>query len=104
MTGRGLSEATCTLDDVLMTEALARDLSRPADFRAENAALSELAGQLASGPGEVLQRLTEVAKHVCRADSVGVSVIEGSPSEAVARCVAISGAFSMNIGDTIART
>ena len=72
------------LDEVLITEELARRPSGPRDRAAEADALAELAQVLADDPGAALDRLAEVARRLCRADSAGISAVEpggaGSPA------------------------
>jgi len=82
-----ITEAT-----VRITEALTQRPVRAPDFQAENRALQTLAQQLAGDTRSLLKALTTLAIDLCRADSVGVSLLETSENgESVFRWVAIAG-------------
>jgi signal transduction histidine kinase len=61
------------LDDVVARANLTVHASRPPDHEVENRALLALAGELASRPENLLQKLVETVLEVCRADSAGIS-------------------------------
>lgn len=69
---------TATLSEVVITAQL---LSRPPrgtqDHAREIRALGDLAKELAENPRNMVQRLTEIALDLCRADTAGVSLLEG---------------------------
>jgi GAF domain-containing protein len=73
--------ASVPLESVLCTEELKRRPSRPPDYQVENQALLALAQELTTSPGNVLQRLVDIALQLCRGHSAGVSLLEknGSP-------------------------
>lgn len=65
------------LDSIIITAELQRRPSRPPEHEAENRALIALAEEMASSPREILQRLAEAALDLCRAQSAGISLLEG---------------------------
>ena len=72
----------CTLDEVLITDELARRPSRPPDHAAEAGALGALAQTLATRPRTLLQQVVEAALALCRAESAGVSIlVPGAPQD-----------------------
>ncbi|MBW4528545.1 MAG: GAF domain-containing protein, partial [Phormidium tanganyikae FI6-MK23] len=86
---REISEA-----DVLMTGVLASRPAREPDFAAESQALRTLAQHLMDEPQSMLKTLVRLALDLCRADTVGVSLLETAPDEtSFLRWVAISGAL-----------
>lgn len=83
-----------TQSDVLITAVLAERPRRQPDLLAENQALRTLAQQLTGEPQSMLKTLVQIAKNLCKADTVGVNLIETLPSgTCVYRWVAISGAL-----------
>lgn len=95
------SSASCTLEDVLITDELR---SRPArrNFAAENRALSVLANGLTAPPEAVLPTLTALALKLCHADSAGISLLESGPPE-VFRWTAVVGALAQKLHGSIPR-
>jgi len=80
--------------DVLMTGVLASRPARQSDFAAESQALRTLAQHLMDAPQSMLKTLVRLALDLCRADTVGVSLLETtSNGESVFRWVAIAGAL-----------
>ena len=80
--------------DVLITEVLASRPARPPDLAAENQALRTLAEHLMDEPQSMLKTLVRLALDLCRADTVGVSLLETTPNgESIFRWVAIAGAL-----------
>jgi PAS domain S-box-containing protein len=65
------------LSSALPTAELGRRPSRPPDFVTENRALVELARELAERPGNILQKLADTALTLCRAETAGVSLLDG---------------------------
>ncbi|HTN83934.1 MAG TPA: GAF domain-containing protein [Sorangium sp.] len=98
-----LSPAALGLEDVLVTEKLARRPSRVPDHAAENRALLALATAMAGPLDDVLPRLVSLLLELCRADSAGVSVLEEEDGRKVFRWRAIAGAFAHNLGGTMPR-
>ena len=94
---QGITEA-----DVLITEVLASRSAPPPDLAAENQALRTLAQHLMDEPQSMLKTLVRLALDLCRADTVGVSLLETAPDGAAFfRWVAIAGALeSLEQGTT----
>ncbi len=94
---QGITEA-----DVLITEVLASRPAPPPDLAAENQALRTLAQHLMDEPQSMLKTLVRLALDLCRADTVGVSLLETAPDGAsFFRWVAIAGALeSLEQGTT----
>lgn len=65
-----------SLRSVLSTDELSKRPSRTPDYAAECRALIALAEQLATSPGEILQKLVETALELCCAQSAGISLLE----------------------------
>ena len=65
-----------TVDDVLVTEQLARRPVAMRNYQAECAALSGLGRQVAANARRVAQTVAELALDRCHADSAGVSLLE----------------------------
>ncbi|OKH31800.1 hypothetical protein NIES2119_27925 [[Phormidium ambiguum] IAM M-71] len=83
---------TITEADVLITEVLASRSAREPDLAAENEALRTLAQHLTDEPQSLLKNLVRMALDLCRADTVGVSLLETvGDEESVLRWVAIAG-------------
>ena len=92
-----MSEAhpSVSLDDILITAALAQRVPRTPDFQAENQALHTVARQLAEQSQAVLKTLVTVAKDLCQAGTAGVSLLEVTPDgEEVFRWSALAGALA----------
>lgn len=71
--------ARVPLESVLCTEELKRRPSRPPDYQSENQKLLALAEELTKCPGNVLQRLADIALELCRGQSAGISLLEAGP-------------------------
>jgi GAF domain-containing protein len=91
------------LDAVLTTGELARRPSRPPDHAAEASALAALAEVLAAKPRGLLQKLADLARELCSADSAGVSILEPGDGNDLFRWHAISGRFAPHLWSTLAR-
>jgi PAS domain S-box-containing protein len=77
-----------------MTGVLASRPTREPDFAAESQALRTLAQHLMDDPQSMLKTLVRLALDLCRADTVGVSLLETAPDgTSFLRWVAISGAL-----------
>ncbi|MGH8684742.1 MAG: GAF domain-containing protein, partial [Nitrosospira sp.] len=77
-------------------EALLKRPSRAEGFEAENHALVVLADELANHPRNLLQKLTEIALELCRAESAGISILE--PDGRSFRWDACAGLLAKNLG------
>jgi PAS domain S-box-containing protein len=87
-----------SLDDVLITDDLARRPARAPNYEAENCALAGLVAAMADSPPMILQKLVETARDLCCADSAGISILEPGGSAGVLRWPAIAGQLASNIG------
>jgi PAS domain S-box-containing protein len=96
-----LSPGSSSLEDIDVTEELARRPTRPPDHAAENRALVELARQMAEAPHSILQKLADTALELCRADSAGISILETEGGKRIFRWYATAGDFEPYRGGTI---
>ena len=106
MTGPARPDAAAGVEDVLITEELARRPYRAPDYEAENRALTRLAEELASHPDRLLQTLVELVVEVCRADSAGISIhVPGEDgADGIFRWDAVAGLFAPNLGGSMPRS
>jgi PAS domain S-box-containing protein len=96
--------ARVSLESVIITDELKRRPSRARDYEAENRALVSLMQSMATAPETILQRLVEVAMHLCRAHSAGVSLLSrDDKGQEVFRWNAVAGDFATNLGGSIER-
>ncbi|MDF5729510.1 MAG: PAS domain S-box protein [Rhizonema sp. PD38] len=80
------------LEEVLITSELSRRSPKTLNLQAENQALHTLAQQLAKSPETMLKTLVGIARDLCQAGTVGVSLLELSSSgEEIFRWVVIAG-------------
>ncbi|GJD30259.1 hypothetical protein PMNALOAF_1503 [Methylobacterium adhaesivum] len=89
------------LDDALITEALATRPARTPDYEAEAYILSELASELATSPGTVLQRLVNLIVEMDLAGSAGISLLERNEGKAHFRWHALAGLWAGYLGETM---
>jgi PAS domain S-box-containing protein len=82
---------------MLSTAELSRRLSRPPDREAENQALIALAQEMATAPGNVLQKLADTALTLCRAHSSGLSILEAGDQKRNFHWRAIAGQWSPHL-------
>ena len=68
---------TASISEVVINSELAARPRGARDYLRENRALGDLAKELSENPRNVLQRLTEIALELCRADTAGISLLEG---------------------------
>ena len=66
------------LDDIIITGELPTRKSRPVDVFAERRALNTIARRMSYGRGAVFDTLCDMALTLCRADSVGISILENT--------------------------
>jgi transcriptional regulator with GAF, ATPase, and Fis domain len=95
----GGNAATATLTDVDIRSQLSARPRRAPDFERENKAYALLTEDLAGNPGNLLQRLVEIAADLCDAHTAGISLLEGD----VFRWVAVAGVFAGARGGTMPR-
>jgi len=92
-----------SIDEVLITPELAVRPSRSPDYEAQSQAILDLADELRTNPGGVLQKVAQLAMKLCGADSAGISILEkGAPSE-IFRWRAIAGGFAHNLHGSLPR-
>jgi signal transduction histidine kinase len=88
-----------TLETIVITPALAQRPSRPPNYAGESDALQRLAQLLADNPTGLLERLLDLAREFCAADSSGVALLEqpayGAPE---LRWLAVSGPLALHVG------
>ncbi|MDZ8108558.1 MAG: PAS domain S-box protein [Nostoc sp. DedQUE12a] len=93
-----------TLDEILITAALAQRSPRTSNLQAEIESLHLLARQLAQQPQMMLQALVTAAQELCLAGSAGVSLLEVTPDgEEIFRWSALAGALAGREGETTPR-
>jgi len=88
-----------TLEEVDIRSQLESRPSRAPNFEGEEQAVSALAREMAENPRNMLQRLVEVAVELCRADTAGLSLLEGD----VFRWEAVAGVFASYRNGTMPR-
>jgi len=90
---------TATLADVDIRSELATRPARPADSVGLDRALAALAREMTENPRRMLQKLVETTLDLCRADTAGLSLLEGD----VFRWEAVAGVFASHRDDTMPR-
>jgi signal transduction histidine kinase/ActR/RegA family two-component response regulator len=91
--------ATATLEEVdILSELQSRPYREP-NYEAEHGALAKLAMEMATKPRDMLQKLVETALELCRADTAGISLLEGD----VFRWEALAGVFASLRNSTMPR-
>jgi PAS domain S-box-containing protein len=96
------ASSSVSLEDILITEALAQRSFRAANLEAETQALHTLAQQLAAQSQTMLKTLVTVAKDLCQAGTAGVSLLEVTPDgEEVFRWIAIAGTLADHEGEIL---
>jgi hypothetical protein len=92
------------LADVIITSDLQQRPSREIDLHQENSAFRELADHLANDPEKFLERLVELARGLCDAGTVGISVEQtNAKGERVFLWVAMAGELKHLLGGTTPR-
>jgi PAS domain S-box-containing protein len=71
--------------------------SRPPDYEAESRALVALSRELATSPGNILQKLAETALTLCNAHSAGLSLLEDGDGRTRFHWRAIAGRWSPHV-------
>ena len=92
------------LADVIITSDLQNRPSRDTDLQKENSAFRELADHLATDPKKFLERLVELARTLCGAGTVGISVEQTDvKGERIFLWVAMAGELKHMLGGTTPR-
>jgi CheY-like chemotaxis protein len=91
------------VDSVIANEELSRRRPRHRMQHALDAALGKLAGQLATSPRQVLQKLADAALELCQSQSAGVSLLEAEGARQFFRWHAVSGRWAPLLWTTLPR-
>ena len=91
---------TGRVDDILITEELDRRPGRAPDHAAETRAVGALAQEMATSPGTVLQKLTDLMVEFGWAQSAGASILEPHDPSTF-RWQAVSGLWAEHVGGTM---
>jgi two-component sensor histidine kinase len=94
----GLPEA---IAEVFITDELRRRTRPDPDYLREKLALQDLAQQMSDHPSQVLPRLVRLAMDICRAESAGISILEGEAEQF--RWFALTGVLATFEGATTPR-
>src|SRR5258705_13970496 len=88
-----INQVTISLDDVIINPQLFARPSRSPDYQAERDALIALAQTVADAPQTILQKLVETARHLCHADTAGISPLEKKRGAGGFKWAALAGVF-----------
>jgi hypothetical protein len=94
-----LTKRTATFEEVDIRSELYARPQRTPDYAAEHRAMTVLAAEMTVNPRNMLQKLVETAIDLCRADTAGISVLDGD----VFRWEAMAGIFAAYRGSTMPR-
>src|SRR5216684_4271976 len=94
-----LTKGTATFEEVDIRSELYARPQRTPDYAAEHRAMTVLAAEMTVNPRNMLQKLVETAIDLCRADTAGISVLDGD----VFRWEAMAGIFAAYRGSTMPR-
>ena len=94
-----LAASTATLAEVDIRSDLSTRAPRAPDSEALDRALAALAGEMTENPRRMLQSLVETARDLCRADTAGISLLEGD----VFRWESVAGVFASYRDSTMPR-
>jgi CheY-like chemotaxis protein len=98
-----MNNPTVPVDDVIANEELSRRRPRHRMQEALDDALGKLAGELATSPRQVLQKLTDAALALCHSHSAGVSLLEADGVRQFFRWHAVSGRWAPLLWTTLPR-
>lgn len=93
-----LATGSVELISAVRASSLGQRRSRAPDYKAENAALVELARVLASAPRDILQVLAETVLSLCAAHSAGVSLLEDADQQGRFHWRAVAGQWAQFLG------
>jgi CheY-like chemotaxis protein len=91
------------LQSVIANDELSRRRPRHRMQDALELALGKLAGELATSPRQVLQKLTDAALELCQSHSAGVSLLEAEGDRQFFRWHAVSGRWAPLVWTTLPR-
>ena len=87
------------VQQILVTDELAKRPSRRPRFAEENRALAALIRTMAASPEQVPATVADIALRLCKAGSTGISLVEDTKTEGpIFRWVALSGAYADLVG------
>jgi signal transduction histidine kinase len=95
----GIAAQVTTLEEVDIRGELDARPCRVPDYEAEDRAFATLAREMSEKPGNMLQKLAEVAVDLCGCGTAGISVLDGD----VFRWEAVAGVFARARGGTMPR-
>jgi CheY-like chemotaxis protein len=98
-----MNRSSVPVDSVIANEELSRRRPRHRMQHALDAALGKLAGELATSPRQVLQKLTDAALELCQSHSAGVSLLEAEGARTFFRWHAVSGRWAPLLWTTLPR-
>ena len=94
-----LAQRAANFEEIDIRAALCARPKRAPDYEEEHRAIEVLAAEMATNPRNMLQKLAKTAVELCRADTAGVSILEGD----VFRWEALAGVFASYRGSTMPR-
>lgn len=92
-----------SVDDVMITEELARRAPRKVDYQKEKAALLDLAARMIDQPSQLLPRFVDLAMEMTGGVSAGLSLYEENPAPGVFRWQYLRGILAPFNGATTPR-
>lgn len=92
-------QTSTTFEEVDIRSELRSRPYRPPNYEAEHRTLAVLAKEMAENPRNMLQKLVEMAVELCRADTAGISILEGD----VFRWESLAGVFAARRNNTMPR-
>ncbi len=93
------NETAASFDDIDVRSELQSRPDRQPNYETEHAALAALATEMGENPRNTLQKLVEIALTLCKADTAGISILEGNSF----RWEALAGVFASRKNDTMPR-
>jgi CheY-like chemotaxis protein len=98
-----MNQPSVPVDAVIANEELSRRRPRHRMQQALDDALDKLAGELATSPRRVLQKLSDAALELCQSHSAGVSLLEAEGPRQFFRWHAVSGRWGPLLWTTLPR-
>lgn len=98
-----MGESPVLLDDVIITSQLSLRPTRSPDYRAEIQNIKILVATMSENPHAFWRRLAEAALELCRAGTVGVSLLDIEEGAEVFRAEAVAGVLSDRLAGTVPR-
>ncbi len=92
-----------SVEEVFITDELARRSAKKVDYLQEKLALQDLAARMANQPDEVLPRFVDLAIAMTDGISAGLSLFEEDPAPGVFRWTCLRGTLSPFTGATTPR-